>query len=85
LKGDEGWLESLRNQKKKKLLVSFVRRQNTRAFYFHVEKAGRNFGFAHDVCPCSSMVGNQKYFPHFSPLPHGEREGVRGLKKGEKK
>jgi hypothetical protein len=56
LKGDEKWLESLRKRKKKKLPVSSVIKQNTRVFCFRAEKAGRNFGFVLDVCPCSSMV-----------------------------
>jgi hypothetical protein len=72
LKGDEGWLESLRKRRRKKLPVSFVKRQNTRAFYFHVEKVGRNFGFVPDVCPCSSMAGDSWVM------------GKETLKKGEK-
>jgi hypothetical protein len=59
LKGDEKWLESLRKRRRKKLPVFFVRRQNIRASCFRVEKAGRNFGFVPDVCPCSSMVAKR--------------------------
>jgi Fe-S cluster biogenesis protein NfuA len=73
LKGVEGWLGSLRKRRRRKLPVSFVRRQSIRAFCFHAEKTGRNFGFVPDVCPCSSMVGNSWVMSKET------------LKKGEKK
>jgi hypothetical protein len=58
LKGDEGWLESLRKRRKKKWPVSSVIKQNTRVFYFHAGRAVKIFGYAPDAFPCSSMVGN---------------------------
>jgi len=45
--GGETW------QKKKRSPVSFVIKQNTRLFYFHVGRAERIFGYAPDVYPCS--------------------------------
>jgi hypothetical protein len=56
LKGDEGWLESLRKRKKKRWPVSSVIRQSTRVFYFRAGRAVKIFGYVPDAFPCSSMV-----------------------------
>jgi hypothetical protein len=46
------WLEKSRKKRKKRSLVSFVRRQNIRESYSLVEKEGRNSGSVPGACPC---------------------------------
>jgi len=70
--------------KGRRLLVSFVIRQNMRAFYSLVGKAGRIFGYAPAVCLCSSMEGktdNLISFPPFSEsVSQSQAKGERQAK-----